>query len=172
MAKVLVPIISIIVALALYFFFIQDTLERVAELKIESAQFDETLKSAQELENTIERLTRESDNIQTSDLDKLEILLPDHIDSIRFIYDLNTIADIHNKTLGKVSVEELKGDRFTSTIVTFSINGTYSELLAFLSDLELSLRIIDVQSISFRVTNDSDKDGIDYTIVIATHVLK
>ena len=172
MAKVLVPIISIIVALALYFFFIQDTLERVAELKIESAQFDEALKSAQELENTIERLTRESDNIQTSDLDKLEILLPDHIDSIRFIYDLNTIADIHNKTLGKVSVEELKGDRFTSTIVTFSINGTYSELLAFLSDLELSLRIIDVQSISFRVTNDSDKDGIDYTIVIATHVLK
>lgn len=172
MVKVIVPIISIIVALALYFFFIQDTLERVAELKIESAQFDEALKSAQELENTIERLTRESDNIQTSDLDKLEILLPDHIDSIRFIYDLNTIADIHNKTLGKVSVEELKGDRFTSTIVTFSINGTYSELLAFLSDLELSLRIIDVQSISFKVTNDSDKDGIDYTIVIATHVLK
>ena len=172
MVKLLIPIISIIVALALYFFFIQDTLERVAELKIESAQFDETLKSAQELENTIERLTRESENIQTSDLDKLEILLPDHIDSVRFIYDLNTIADIHNKTLGKVSVEELKGDRFTSTIVTFSINGTYSELLAFLSDLELSLRIIDVQSISFKVTNDSDKDGIDYTIVIATHVLK
>ena len=172
MVKVLVPIISIIVAFALYFFFIQDTLERVAELKIESAQFDETLKSAQELENTIERLTRESENIQTSDLDKLEILLPDHIDSVRFIYDLNTIADIHNKTLGEVSVEELKGDRFTSTIVTFSINGTYSELLAFLSDLELSLRIIDVQSISFKVTNDSDKDGIDYTIVIATHVLK
>ena len=172
MVKVLVPIISIIVAFALYFFFIQDTLERVAELKIESAQFDETLKSAQELENTIERLTRESENIQTSDLDKLEILLPDHIDSVRFIYDLNTIAEIHNKTLGEVSVEELKGDRFTSTIVTFSINGTYSELLAFLSDLELSLRIIDVQSISFKVTNDSDKDGIDYTIVIATHVLK
>ncbi|MCH8050244.1 type 4a pilus biogenesis protein PilO [Patescibacteria group bacterium] len=172
MVKVLVPIISIIVAFALYFFFIQDTLERVAELKIESAQFDEALKSAQELENTIERLTRESENIQTSDLDKLEILLPDHIDSVRFIYDLNTIADIHNKTLGEVSVEELKGDRFTSTIVTFSINGTYSELLAFLSDLELSLRIIDVQSISFKVTNDSDKDGIDYTIVIATHVLK
>ena len=172
MVKLLIPIISIIVALALYFFFIQDTLERVAELKIESAQFDETLKSAQELENTIERLTRESENIQTSDLDKLEILLPDHIDSVRFIYDLNTIADIHNKTLGKVFVEELKGDRFTSTIVTFSINGTYSELLAFLSDLELSLRIIDVRSISFKVTNDSDKDGIDYTIVIATHVLK
>ncbi|MCH8889323.1 type 4a pilus biogenesis protein PilO [Patescibacteria group bacterium] len=172
MVKLLIPIISIIVALALYFFFIQDTLERVAELKIESAQFDETLKSAQELENTIERLTRESENIQTSDLDKLEILLPDHIDSVRFIYDLNTIAEIHNKTLGEVSVEELKGDRFTSTIVTFSINGTYSELLAFLSDLELSLRIIDVQSISFKVTNDSDKDGIDYTIVIATHVLK
>ena len=172
MVKVIVPIISIIVAFALYFFFIQDTLERVAELKIESAQFDEALKSAKELENTIERLTRESDNIQTSDLDKLEILLPDHIDSIRFIYDLNTIADIHNKTLGEVSVKELEGDRFTSTIVTFSINGTYSELLAFLSDLELSLRIIDVQSISFKVTNDSDKDGIDYTIVIATHVLK
>ena len=172
MVKVLVPIISIIVAFALYFFFIQDTLERVAELKIESAQFDEALESAQELENTIERLTRESESIQTSDLDKLEILLPDHIDSVRFIYDLNTIAEIHNKTLGEVSVEELKGDRFTSTIVTFSINGTYSELLAFLSDLELSLRIIDVQSISFKVTNDSDKDGIDYTIVIATHVLK
>ena len=100
MVKLLIPIISIIVALALYFFFIQDTLERVAELKIESAQFDETLKSAQELENTIERLTRESENIQTSDLDKLEILLPDHIDSVRFIYDLNTIAEIHNKTLG------------------------------------------------------------------------
>ena len=172
MVKLLIPIISIIVALALYFFFIQDTLERVAELKIESAQFDEALESAQELENTIERLTRESESIQTSDLDKLEILLPDHIDSVRFIYDLNTIADIHNKTLGEVFVEELKGDRFTSTIVTFSINGTYSELLAFLSDLELSLRIIDVQSISFKVTNDSDKDGIDYTIVIATHVLK
>jgi len=172
MIKALVPLFSIVVALALYFFFIQDTMERIAELKIESAQFSEALKDAKELGQTIERLDRERDGIPTSDIDKLEILLPDRIDSVRFIYDLNTIADIHNKTLGEVFVEELKGDVFTSTIVTFSINGTYSQLLAFLSDLELSLRIIDVQSVSFKVTNDSVKDGIDYTIVIATHALK
>ena len=172
MIKAFVPISSIVVALALYFFFIQDTLERVAELKIESAQFSEALKGAKELEQTIERLGRERDSIPTSDIDKLEVLLPDSIDSVRFIYDLNTIAEIHNKTLSEVSVEELEGDMFTSTIVTFNINGTYSQLLAFLSDLELSLRIIDVQSISFKVTNDSDKDGINYTIVIATHALE
>ena len=172
MIKALVPISSIIVALALYFLFIQDTLERVAELKIESAQFSEALKGAKELEQTIERLARERESIPTSDIDKLEILLPDRIDSVRFIYDLNTIADIHNKTLSEVSVEELEGDTFTSTIVRFSINGTYSQLLAFLSDLELSLRIIDVRSVGFKITNDSDRDGIDYTIVIATHALK
>lgn len=172
MTKALIPIFSIIAAFALYFLFIQDTLERIGELQIETLQFSEALASAQELEATIKRLTSEKESITTDDLNKLDVLLPDRIDSVRFIYDLNTIASIHNKILGDVELEEMERDLFTSTVVTFSINGTYDELIAFISDLERSLRIVDVQGISFKVTNDSDIDGIDYTIVIATHVLK
>ena len=111
-------------------------------------------------------------NISTSNLNKLDVLLPDRIDSVRFIYDLDTIANIHNKTLFEVGLDEIVGDLFTSTVVTFSINGTYDELIAFISDLERSLRIVDIQGISFKVTNIADTEGIDYTIVIATHTLK
>lgn len=172
MTKTLVPIFSIIAALALYFLFISDNLERIGELQTEASQFDEALASAQELEEIIDRLTTEKNDISTSDLNKLDVLLPDRIDSVRFIYDLNTIANIHNKTLADVGLEEVVGDLFTSTVVTFSINGTYNELIAFISDLERSLRIVDIQGISFKVTNIADTQGIDYIIVIATHTLK
>jgi len=179
MAKLFIPALSILTALGLYFFFTQDTLDNINKFEAEIVEFDAALANAEELDLIIFRLLEEKGNISKEDIDKLDILLPTSIDAVRFVYDLDTIVRIHGKTLNDVDIDEGRSggkdeeeSLFTSTVVTFSLNGTYDELIAIISDFERSLALVDVLSIRFAITNDADTDGIDYAIVLATHALK
>ena len=53
--------------------------------------------------------------------------------------------------------------------LSFSVAGTYTNLRAFLADLERSLRIVDVRALSFTA---GDKDSNEYSIELDTYWFK
>ena len=109
-------------------------------------------------------------------------MLPDNVDNIRLIIDINNIAARHNLTLssvqlGDTSATAVQGSSLAvgpsdsavgSVQVSFSVVSNYDNFIAFLEDVEHSLRIIDVDKISFEA---GQGDLNTYTLEIRTYWL-
>ncbi|MDO8548321.1 MAG: hypothetical protein Q7R71_01460, partial [bacterium] len=98
------------------------------------------------------------------------------------IIDINNIASRRSLSLKDVQLGAVSdsrsarndlsggpsGDAVSSATIGFSVNASYDNMLAFLADLEHSLRIIDVQSLSFTA---GASNAADYAFSIRTYWL-
>jgi len=161
MARFLIPIILLGAALGLFILYTNPTYQATKGISSEVASYDEALNKSQELKSVRDKLISKRNTFAPEDVAKLTKILPDNVDNIRFIIDINNIASRHNLSLKNVqlgSVSDSKtarnalsggasGDAVGSATVGFSVSASYDNMLAFLADLEHSLRIIDVQPI-------------------------
>jgi Tfp pilus assembly protein PilO len=159
-----VPIILAAAAIGLFMLYVNPTYQRIKGLQTEVASFDDALDKAQELKSRRDELLAKRRAFPQESVQKLERLLPDNVDNIRFTIDIQNIAARHSLTLRNVSLGNLSdgkstrsalavgpsGEKVGSAEIGFSLLATYDEFLAFLQDLEHSLRIVDVESISFK----------------------
>jgi hypothetical protein len=88
-------------------------------------------------------------------------MLPDNVDNIRLIIDIDNVAarrglTLKNVELGDISSGVRRSENAVgesgpvgSVEVGFSVSANYENMLLFLQDLEHSLRILDVESLDF-----------------------
>jgi Tfp pilus assembly protein PilO len=164
--KPLTPIIFIIVSIAVFFAFTDPIYKEVKELQIKDAQFQDVLDKSTELLKQRKALQDKYDSFSKEDLDRLQKLLPDTVDNVRLIIDIDEIAKRYGLTIKGVRLDDTKvgkngtkdatatitaGEaKFGSIPMGFSVNADYNTFLSFLEDLESSLRIVDVTNISLR----------------------
>jgi Tfp pilus assembly protein PilO len=130
-----------------------------------------------------DQLLAKYNSFSPQDLSKLQSVLPDNVDNIRLIIDIDNIASQHGLSLSNVQLGDLSGSSAQSSgavgassgpvgsvEVGFTVTTDYNTFLAFLQDLQHSLRIIDVDSITF---NASVLPGslTAYTLQIRTYWL-
>ena len=115
-------------------------------------------------------------------MQKLGRILPDNVDNIRLIIDINGIAarhllSINNIDMGAVSDSATSrnalavgssGSAIGSVELGFTITASYDDFLAFIQDLEHSLRVVDIETISFSA---SDEAIDDFQVNIRTYWL-
>ena len=126
------------------------------------------------LENERDKLTAKYNTISQDNLNKIQKLLPDNIDNIRLILEIEKIASPYGITLKdiKYDASEKKSDTASKTTpsaivgaspvsaqsgtkgygiwdLEFSTTSTYDNFMSFTKDLESNLRIVDISSISF-----------------------
>ena len=178
--KILAPILFLAIALTLFFGFIDPTYTKVKALRAQEAQYNQALDRSKELQQIRDQLLSKYNTFSSSDLDRVEKLVPDHIDNVRLILDLDAIAAKYGMRVRDVQIEadeerqssgQLGPDEGTyeSVVLSFSVSGTYDTFRTYLADLERSLRIVDVVGLSF----SSNETGIyDFTIHIKTYWLK
>ena len=179
--RVIISIILIIASVVLFFSFTDAKYETVQELRAEDQQFDQALERSQELRALRNSLLDKYSMFPIEDLNRLNRLLPDNIDVVRLIIDIDSIADRYNMALEGISVGEPTNDApsrtlgpstdtFGSVALSFTVGSDYQKFLAFLADMERSLRLVDVISITF---GGLDQQGIGkYTVTINTYWLK
>ncbi|MEK7564432.1 MAG: hypothetical protein AAB510_02590 [Patescibacteria group bacterium] len=172
MLRFILPIILLGIAVAGFFAFTNPLYTNVVELRGQVASYDEALKNSKALENQRDKLTAEYNALNTEDLAKLQKLLPDSIDNIRLILEIEKIAAPYGMVLRDVKYDAIKTAPTTTAPgsgsvvpggatgpgvsteygvwdLSFSIVGTYENFLNFTRDLESNLRIVDVSSITF-----------------------
>lgn len=89
----LFPIIFIVVTLGLFFGYIQPTLGgSVAALKSEIQDLDTALSAAQQFKQKELELVRARNELSAEQLARLEAFLPDSVDNVQLIVDLNSLA--------------------------------------------------------------------------------
>ena len=171
--RFIIPIILIVIAFGLYFSYIDPTYEKVTELRAEEATFDDALDRSKELIAIRDRLLNTYNTFSRNDLDRIEKLLPNHVDSVRLIIDIDSIAALHGLRVQGISVgtieEENGGEGLGVVKLGFAVEASYEVLKKFLVALEDSLRLLDVLSISF---SSDDGDFTRYNIDIRTYWLK
>ena len=177
------PIIAVLVAGALFYWYIDPTYDAVKILRAEEATLNTALSRALELQTTRDQLLSRYNTFNTEDLVRLEKLLPDHVDNVRLVLDMDGMASQYGMRIRNVAIEkqeEKKKTRNTQTVgpderahesmlLSFSVNGDYSTFRTFLSDLEQSLRLVDVEGVSFSST---DTGLYEFTVALRTYWLK
>lgn len=178
--RTLLPILFIIIAVAIFFGFIDPAYSRVKTLRAEEAQFDQALNRSKELQQVRDQLLSRYNTIPQSDVNRLERLLPDNIDNVRLVLDFDSLASRYGMRLRNIALEanENRTSRgqvgtsdsaYQQIILSFSVTGSYNAFRSFLEDLEQSLRLVDIASISFSAASS----GLyDYSISIKTYWLK
>lgn len=187
------PIILIGIAVAGFFVFTKPIYEDISELRAQVSSYDEALSNSKALENERDKLTSKFNGISKEDLDKLKKLLPDNIDNIRLILEIEKIASPYGMLLKDVKYNASESQTTTPDGIIqggspdtgsqdykilnmeFSVSGSYNNFLNFTRDLESNLRIIDISSVVFSSEGDgkTNPTGVyKYTFKIKTYWLK
>lgn len=180
MGKLLVPVIALLVSAGVFFGYVDPTYEKVKATKLVDVQFNQALGKSRELQEIRDSLLSRFNTFSQEDLDRLVKMLPDNIDNVRLILDIDGIASKYNMRTRNVQITERAADGadtinvntgpVDSIVLSFSVAGSYDSFVEFLKDLESSLRIVDVLSLKF----DSTKPGdlYEFGVSIRTYWLK
>ncbi len=176
MTRFIIPIGLIAAALGLFILYTNPTYQNVQSLSAENSSYDDALNKAQQLHALRDQLLSTRASFSDDDITKLEHVLPDNVDNIRLIIDINNIASRHSMTLTDVQLGNASdgtnqsvlavgpsGSAVGSVEVGFSVVASYSNFIAFEEDVEHSLRIIDVDKISF-TTGQGDLNTYKFEI--------
>ncbi|PIP86708.1 hypothetical protein COV42_02600 [Candidatus Campbellbacteria bacterium CG11_big_fil_rev_8_21_14_0_20_44_21] len=180
MSRPIFSTILIVLAVVVFFSFVNPTYEEVRALSEESAQFDNALNRSKELQSVRDELLSRYNTFSNENLDRIEKLLPDNLDNVRLILDLDGIASKYGMLIKNVSIadkeEETSGVVLPQSPVgkmelSFAMTGSYSEFKKFMSDLEQSLRIVDLKRLSFK-PQEQNEDIINFEVSVRTYWLK
>ena len=183
MTRFFVPLVLLAAAVGLFAFYTNPAYQAIKALGVENASYDDALAKSSELHSVRDQLLAKRATFAQSDIDKLQHMLPDNVDNIRLIIDINNIASRHSLSLTNVALGEVSGNSkmptaaavgssnspIGSVTVGFSLVANYDYYLAFLQDLEHSLRIVDVEKISFRADTGTLNT---YTFDVRTYWLR
>lgn len=168
MIKTLIAIGSIVGALTLVFVYVVPTYDTVQALQRESAQYGEALSRAREVDELKRGLIAKYNLFNPQNVDRLKKFLPDHVDNVHLVLDIDGIAGRHGLRIGNVVARKegekksraknddsigidaavVEGQRYKSLILEFGVTATYADFVSFVRDLEQSLRVVDVVSLS------------------------
>lgn len=152
--------------------------KNIVSLMDERKQYLNVLDKSSEFIEETNKLTKINNELSNDDLERLKKLLPDHIDNVRLIIDIDEMASKYGFRMGNIKIDNgaVSGDvvesdskPYGTTILSFSITTSYSKFRSFVKDLEKSLRIFDITSVSFTA---NDTGNYDYNLVIKTYWIK
>ena len=193
MFKFLIPIILIGLTIAMFFTYTSPLYQDIVLLREEMSAYNEALSNSKALENERDKLTQKYNAIGGENLTKLQKLLPESIDNIRLVLELEKLALPYGMALKDVKYDAVQKESTTSSGVIqgevlnqnfrkdygvwsleFSTEGSYRNFISFLKDIENNLRIVDVASISFSSSNalGSLSDVYKYNLQVKTYWLK
>ena len=165
MIRFIIPIILCAAAIGLFVVYTNPQYQALKVLQAKSSEYNDALGKAGQLRTIRDQLLSKRNTFSADDIARLQHALPDNVDNIRLIIDINNIAARHSLSLTNIGVGTVSdsstprnalavgssGDTVGSVTVNFSVAADYDTFLAFLHDLEHSLRIVDVESIDLGV---------------------
>ncbi len=186
--NIITPLILIIISIGTFFIYIDPNYRgenlsngnrSIKSLQAESNNYQAALKQAEEIKAKRDQLQATMNSFKAEDILKLEKLLPDNIDNIKLIIDMNNIATKHGLVLkgakldvsAKDNPDKLgaENNKYGTVGISFSVNTSYDKFQKFLEDLEKSLRLVEITDLS---VTGNDVGLYDFSVGLKTYWLK
>jgi dsDNA-binding SOS-regulon protein len=190
--KILFNILLIGAAVGIFFMPKYGISAKYSDIKIvniEVEEYDKANDSAKKLTEKRDELTNTFNSFSDSQKARLVTFLPDNIDPIRFILEMEGVGKklgmpIKNARYSQTKVlsnpdQKLSDTESTHGVFTFefSTEGSYDNFIRLLGQLESSLRLIDVTNITISSaavanTQNAPADFFTYQVKLQTYWLK
>jgi len=168
----ILPALLITIAIGIFMGYTNPTYtNEILPLKAQIKEYTKALAAADEFKKKEAQLANERNAIPADSIARLQSFLPDGVDNIQMIIDMNALAARSGVELSNVDVSSSAGRGPANSSskssgqlplsgaapvqsLDFSLNvtGTYSAFRTYLNALEKSLRPIDISSISLGVS--------------------
>jgi hypothetical protein len=184
MSSRIIPSLALVVAAAVFFLYVGPTWRGpIAVAKATIASDEAALVAAKEYSDQQNQLAAARDAIDPANLTALATFLPDSVDNVRLILDLNALAARSQFSLSSINVAHDAGSVPStsgtlpssgsgvvgSVDLSLSGVGTFNALQDFLSGVEKSARLLDVRDLTVRTA----ETGIySYTMVLRLYWLR
>ncbi len=199
MMRLIIAVLGMTLAGGIFFLYTKPSYDSVQATQAEISQYDAALDKASELQKLKQSLLSRYNAFNPNELNRLHKLLPDHVDNVRLILDLDNLAGQFGLSLQNVDVSSsanreaksqtaigvigTSNQKYDSLTLSFRTRATYTNFLEFLGGLESSLRIVDLVSLSIEPdsagavstgpTRGSVSEPIyNYNITLRTYWLK
>ena len=188
MNRNITALILLVLAIGIYFTYTSGQITVLKSIQAENNQYLSAINNAEKLIKLRDSVLNQYNAISDTDKARLDKLVPDNIDNVRLIIDISGIAARHGitaagiKTSADTSVSAAStpkqmapnqimssGGGLSTVTVTFNVTTTYVNFITFLQDLERSLRVLDVTSITLSA---SDNGVYTYGVTLNTYWLK
>ena len=193
--KALTPFILILISIGLYFVYISPTWTGIAEQKIKRDEYLNVVSKSEELRAKRDEVLATYNSISESDIARLNKLVPAKFNDVLFLNDLNAMATRYSLAVSNVKIDVPKDNAnisnssapvvsvgtYKTITVTLSLKGDYAEFGRFLRELESSLQLMDVASLSVKSSGGSSSgsgvqkvsdNSYEYVMEIHTYALK
>ncbi len=181
MGRFLFSLVTILVSIAIFIVVVIPRFNAIKELRSERTELSDAVASGADLRVRRDELTRQYNAISQDSLSKLKSLLPDSIDNVKLILELDALARTYGLPIQNVRVREAEvtegaqatiatDSRYGTTRLELTLEGRYDRFRSFLTDVEKSLRLIDVESVTF--TSAEDDTLYTYIITLRTYWLR
>ncbi len=190
MSTRVLPLIALFVAIGIFFLYVSPTWSgSISATKDAITQDDQALVAANQYAAQQNTLASARNAIDPADLARLSTFLPDSVDNVGLILDLNALAARSGFSLANIDVVSNSSSASASAAGTspqqglpaagaspvgsvdlsLSAVGTYAALQAFLAGIERSARLLDMRDI---VVKGSDTSVYNYQMALRLYWLR
>ncbi|NTV44551.1 MAG: type I CRISPR-associated protein Cas7 [Candidatus Yonathbacteria bacterium] len=179
MMRFLTNILFLGVAGLVFFGFTTQHYANIQKLQADERDLTSASEKMRQLNEARNELLARYNGFSETDLDRVKKALPDNVDNVKLVRDIDGIAARYGMTVRKATVQleedapgiitDENASPYASVTLSFAVSGPYKTFLSFLRDLEQSLRVVDVTDITF---NANDKDSYEYMVSLKTYWLK
>jgi Tfp pilus assembly protein PilO len=196
--RTVLSVLGVIVAGAIFFIYTKPAYDVIQADQVQIAQYNAALDKATQLQQLKQTLLTRYNSFSPSDLTRLQTMLPDQVNNIGLILDLDTLANHYAMSLENVNISNdastpssvstpagavtavgAASQPYESLDVQFTVHGTYTQFTQYITDLETSLRVVDLVGLSIGaggstpgVSQGSDNIVYTFNITFRTYWLK
>jgi Tfp pilus assembly protein PilO len=177
--KYLMPIIFIVAAIAGFFLY---TNPQYQALKLKMADYQKIVEAnnkATTLRAVRQKLSEDRNKIAEVDVDKITKMIPDSVENVGLIIDIDNIASKYGMRIRNTKINEAAAKsgtavgpdarKYGAITISFAVTSSYENFLVFLRDLESSVRLVDLTGLTF----SSVREGrYDFNVTLQTYWLK
>jgi Tfp pilus assembly protein PilO len=166
MFKYIIPTTLTAIAIGLFVIFTNPIYKDVQGLRAQVASYDQALTNAEQLRAVREQLLLKYNGFSKENIAKVQKMIPDNVDNIRLILEIQGMASAYGMQIKNVKydakvaagVDIVPQNAAASADqnkiygifdMEFSTEGTYDNFIKFVGDMEHSLRIVDINSVTF-----------------------
>jgi len=180
----ILPFFILIAAVGLFFGYVQPTYkEEIAAQRAKIRSYDSALAAAATFREKREALIEQQNAIPQSDRTRIEGFLPDGVDNVQLIVDLNALASRSGMRLSDFNIAEAEESQgvepgrialdavqaVDSLEISVTAVGTYGSFRTFLAGVEHSLRPMDLVDLQI---SDSETGVYNYAMTFRIYWLR
>lgn len=162
MNRYIIPIILVILSASIYVSVIDSTYADIRRQQAVEVELEENLKDARLANERLTHIKELYASFPAGSEQTLSTILPDKIDPIKFIIEMEALARLHglvlvgpNATVG----EKNDSSKYNENKITFSVAAPYPVFQDFLRDIQDSLALREMTSVGFSSEEVSPTNG-------------